>query len=388
METLPTELLYYIFTYLKCVDIVNLGNTTSQFRYICRYYIERELWYRYKIRHVIPQKDKIMFLLCRETLVCMGCGVKKARRNRVQYRDLIETCLCEACMYNNPVYGVVSKTSALKDYFLKKEDMESLDYVMKKCKYTYGYFYSILDVKKIADVKHNGFEKFLEQKKKEEKEKLEKKQREMKGRKIKIKALIDTIKLDSSSYTPRPLEAIIEKYIHTGKTLKYVKKAIDKHNYFYDLLVSNGYKEFSLSHHRIKSIYNDFIHFVDFEDPQTENLLLNTFSIVFQKISREQMLCDALLCHQLYLRPDSVLCKRYIEDGDIDIRFVVDTMVEMDWFFNNTNYANRIKHEFYCKTHYMSDIEIEKFKENIKRLVFLKYKNKVRFYPLTLNRFL
>ncbi|KAJ3299885.1 hypothetical protein HK104_006242 [Borealophlyctis nickersoniae] len=53
---------------------------------------------------------------------------------------------------------------------------------------------------------------------------------------------------------------------------------------------------------------------------------------------RKDQLCARLKHFGLQLRNDSRLCESYIEEGEGNLDFVVDTMREMSWFFRCTDY--------------------------------------------------
>jgi hypothetical protein len=57
---------------------------------------------------------------------------------------------------------------------------------------------------------------------------------------------------------------------------------------------------------------------------------------------RRAVLEAALAHHGLRLRSDSRVCHAWIETGQGNVQDVVETMLEMDWFFQHTDYSRRI----------------------------------------------
>jgi hypothetical protein len=121
------------------------------------------------------------------------------------------------------------------------------------------------------------------------------------------------------------------------------------------------------------------------------------------KSLRKRNLQKRLKLNGLMLRSDSVLCKNYINLKTDDISLVINTMIEMDWLFKNTNYGNIVKqrlrdlhqnYDYYDRDerYFYNDIDeqlIENEKESAKRDAFEFWKRKnlsIRF-PITLARF-
>lgn len=56
------------------------------------------------------------------------------------------------------------------------------------------------------------------------------------------------------------------------------------------------------------------------------------------------------------IRCDSVICHDYILEGNGTLQSVVDTMVEMDWFFKHSNYRTELN-AIYDQNRYLRDYD-------------------------------
>jgi hypothetical protein len=63
----------------------------------------------------------------------------------------------------------------------------------------------------------------------------------------------------------------------------------------------------------------------------------------------------------LELRSDSILCESYINEGDCDIEFVIDNVIKMKWFMENSSY-NKHKNEIIIKINFNYIFIIPSFK--------------------------
>jgi hypothetical protein len=100
---------------------------------------------------------------------------------------------------------------------------------------------------------------------------------------------------------------------------------------------------------------------------------------------RKQILQNHLNVHGLSIRDDSVLCKKFIEDGSGYLYYVVDMMREMDWFFSETFY-DIFRQELYEESRYLDSRSIS---ENAKILAikeWLKNNNDITNVPPSLHK--
>ncbi len=103
-------------------------------------------------------------------------------------------------------------------------------------------------------------------------------------------------------------------------------------------------KQMLVLYPRIKQKYNfDILEFINSVTTTIDDV--DTF--VQEKINNEDRLTDLvnrLKTHGLELRADSVLCNNYLNGkSQYSLDYVVNTMVEMNWFFSYTNYSNCTK---------------------------------------------
>lgn len=66
---------------------------------------------------------------------------------------------------------------------------------------------------------------------------------------------------------------------------------------------------------------------------------------IVDKIERKQLLIDKLKQNGLKLRNDSELCSKYINNNDNSLEYVVNTMIEMDFYFKYTEYSSEFNKE-------------------------------------------
>ena len=87
-----------------------------------------------------------------------------------------------------------------------------------------------------------------------------------------------------------------------------------------------------------------------------DNITINEIiKYIKDKQERKNILISRLKEHNLQLRSDSELCSNYIEENDNDLDYVVNTMIEMDFYFKYTNYRNEFKNVKYELGGYYED---------------------------------
>ncbi len=99
---------------------------------------------------------------------------------------------------------------------------------------------------------------------------------------------------------------------------------------------------------------------------------------------RKTLLIERLESNGLKLRNDSELCRNYIMKGEDDIEYVVNTMIEMDFFFRCTNYKEEFKnakedsgyYDYEDRTYHYDYIDVSRIaKENALYNWCRKYKS-------------
>lgn len=115
--------------------------------------------------------------------------------------------------------------------------------------------------------------------------------------------------------------------------------------------------------------------------------------------SRKKELIFELGKHNVNFRDDSELCKKYICGSETDINYVVNTMVEMEFYFKETMYRQIYKKDKSEAKHINSnwdDDKEESLRTRAKEKAFKNYhfrhknnKEKMDMVPLTIkNKFL
>lgn len=85
---------------------------------------------------------------------------------------------------------------------------------------------------------------------------------------------------------------------------------------------------------KYSELFNNFINSI------TDNDLEKLINFIKDKENRFQILTTKLKENSLILRSDSMLCNNYLNGSDrYTIDYIINTMVEMNWFFTNTNYS-------------------------------------------------
>ena len=72
---------------------------------------------------------------------------------------------------------------------------------------------------------------------------------------------------------------------------------------------------------------------------------INKLYVYFENVDmihRAKTLYDRLQMYGLTIRSDSVICTNFIKNNSGTLEQTVDTMVEMDWFCNHTDYLSRM----------------------------------------------
>jgi len=122
----------------------------------------------------------------------------------------------------------------------------------------------------------------------------------------------------------------IEDFLKNGKGgLKLVKDKLDRFDEFQKINIP--------SYIDVTQLRSDFINNII-----TIDAIKNKIDQEKIKLERTQLLTSKLSQLNLELRYDSKICKDYIESRINDIDFVLNTMLEMDFLYKNTNYKNII----------------------------------------------
>lgn len=110
----------------------------------------------------------------------------------------------------------------------------------------------------------------------------------------------------------------------------------ERKNMVIQLLAENGYYYDDDNHFASDFIYNDR----KFEPEKILEMAKKIHDDKSNKIERRELLNVELEKYELSLRNDSVLCHEYVEFGNRDLMFVVNTMREMDFLMNKTEYQS------------------------------------------------
>ena len=221
----------------------------------------------------------------------------------------------------------IIQTTALKEYFLDKEDLQTISCNRMKSggNSYYVHLYQQDDVIKIALNKYGGLEGFFSEKKRRENKKNIQKERKEKR----------------ESDRMNELRAMEQKY------------NISMSNYYVDYCAGR------ISKSEIASIIGDLIeqkrrrdeisHYLDFTNEEREKYVNSTMTLenfrngLIEQKNRRTELVKKLEEKGLQLRDDSKLCKQYIKRGEGNLQHIVDVMEEMDWFYKNTKYSKFYK---------------------------------------------
>jgi hypothetical protein len=266
--------------------------------------------------------------LINEGKICVECyyeiakGVCNTCRNRK--RNAVSDDIKQLRISEN---DEIIQTTALKEYFLDKEDLQNIscNRVKSGGNSYYVHIYQQDDVIKVALNKYGGLEGFFS----------EKKRRENK------KNIRDERKEKRESDRMNELRAIEQKY------------NISISNYYIDYCAGR------ISKSEITSIIGDLIekkrrrdeisNYRDFTNEEREKYVNSMMTLenfrngLIERKNRRIELVKKLEEKGLQLRVDSKLCKQYIKRGEGDLQHIVDVMEEMDWFYKNTKYAKFYK---------------------------------------------
>ena len=127
--------------------------------------------------------------------------------------------------------------------------------------------------------------------------------------------------------------------LRDNKQMKEKKQAEmenDKKNMVFQLLAENGYYYDDDNYEASLFIYNNG----KFEPEKILAMAKKIHDDKSKKIERRELLNMELEKYGCSFRKDSVLCHEYIEFGNRDLIFVVNTMREMDFLMNKTEYQS------------------------------------------------
>ncbi len=110
----------------------------------------------------------------------------------------------------------------------------------------------------------------------------------------------------------------------------------ERKNMVIQLLADNGYYYDDDNCEAYYFIYNN----IKFEPDKILKMAKQIHDEKSKKIERHQLLNMELEKYGCSIRNDSVLCREYIEIGNRDLMFVVNTMREMDFLMNKTEYKS------------------------------------------------
>lgn len=373
MNTLPFEIQEHICLFLdaKSIDLYSKV-VNKNFTYVLKR--------RYRIEGGVSDFDVLSYALSFENKACIICYYKG---KSLKFQELSGTFMCQSCVSRSSYnyFGFTAKTQAKKDYYLKDGDFSNLSCISKKLIYgNYACYYANKDLRKISK---------LHLKKKPTKEKSV----IASERQYKVNKIVKEVSLKPF------MKAIFDNYVLTGQCFAECKDVFKIYKYISDTskrnlqdevfkkLVSTAYiKQYSNEKidallkrdvtyyanatHFQKDYYYAFILYgISFFDKTGLNMT--------HKDRRNLLKTVLNKCFSLPIRDDSVLCELYVEQGILDIDYVIDTVVEMDWLYNKTNYRQYMYEEDYFKR------KLESTREKIKKMVFLEEDNP----PTSMNRY-
>ena len=263
-----------------------------------------------------------------ECKICVECyyelakGICETCRNRK--RNAVSDEIKQLRISEN---DEIIQTTALKEFFLDKEDLQIIpcNRVKSGGNSYYVHLYQQDDVIKVALNKYGGLEGFFSEKKRRENKKNIQKERKEKR----------------ESDRMNELRAMEQKY------------NISMSNYYVDYCAGK------ISKSEIASIIGDLIekkrrrdeisHYRDFTNEEREKYVNSTMTLenfrngLIEQKNRRTELVKKLEEKGLQLRDDSKLCKQYIKRGEGNLQHIVDVMEEMDWFYKNTKYSKFYK---------------------------------------------
>jgi hypothetical protein len=266
--------------------------------------------------------------LINECRICVECyyelarGVCETCRNRK--RNAVSDDIKQLRISEN---DEIIQTTALKEFFLDKEDLQEIDCnrVKSSGKSYYIHLYQQDDVIKVALNKYGGLEGFLNEKRRRENKKNIREERKEKRESDRMNELREIEKKYNISMSDYYVDYC------SGKLSKNQIASIIAN------LVEKKRRREEISN------YSDFTN-EEREKYENSTMTLENFrnGLIGQK-NRRTALVKKLEEKGLQLRGDSKLCKQYIKRGEGDLQYIVDVMEEMDWFYKNTKYAKFYK---------------------------------------------
>ena len=130
-----------------------------------------------------------------------------------------------------------------------------------------------------------------------------------------------------------PLENIIET----------ITKVKDRRNKLSDRLEDNGVS-YDSSIYACEEFYDNYV-------KNNKITIDDCVNQIIYYTNRKKELIKKLEENGLRLRNDSELCRKFI-NGVGDLMYVVNTMVEMDWYYNHTNYSGILQRKYSRNNYY------------------------------------
>ncbi len=250
-------------------------------------------------------------------------------------------------------YTEITKTIAKQNYGLNDKELEGLEYTEKRhsvYRNTVMKIYNLTDIMNCAFLKHGShftyknnqtIKKEKREVKKNEKEaKLKKEKMEMNmetekrenERKEQVNNLVIVLDKNNVKYNFHEIENLVitdidksyQKLVSLATRRTELKKRLDQSGIEYDVKNDVELRIFTDVDGAFQYTYDNYI---------SENT----------KSVRKNELSERLKQHGLYIRNDSLLCSNYIDYGTGNLDDVVNTMVEMDFFYKYTSYPGIYK---------------------------------------------
>jgi hypothetical protein len=311
---------------------------------------------------------------------CEECEKEGARMHSV-----IGKRLCPECTQSDK-YKTICKSDAIRKYRLKKRDIDNYPYQEFECvnpMYRTAspmILYYERDVKQYfinihTDILHNELnieneeidyqiESVLEYLREKRDNRTEDKYNKIhKKLKVELEDLPGSIKNElSRAKNGTEYEKIISNYLRKNELYTYLKQN-DLEEYI-ELEICKNYitgakkcklieiktliefmlrkkqqikeaiKNHNLPKKRYLYIYHGFI------NSETDDDIQKIINLIKDKEERYNILTTKLKENGLELRTDSSLCSTYLSGNDkYSVNYIIDTMKEMKWFHNNTNYT-------------------------------------------------
>lgn len=251
-----------------------------------------------------------------ESEKCTVCHTTKRTINPFGY--------CSNCV---DVNKYITATDAKKLWYLTDDDLEQLTTHTKWNNHYRKYIrlFMTSDVIHLSIAKHRGCYVIYQKRNKKN---------EVSAAKNKRQQQLEKLKLDTDPNSKK-WRLCIEEFLKNGKGgIKSVRQKLERYDTYCDILKKRyDEREISILKQYIEQCLDD-------TTINIEEFIATKHEYHDEKKKRRTVLVERLKEHGLSLRSDSKLCDQYLEMERNDLDYIVETMREMNFLFNNTNYSN------------------------------------------------